>query len=111
MPQVSVTINSRRYEIACDDGQEAHLMRLGAYVDKRVGELVAAVGQVGDARLLVMVSLLLADELADIYSEIETLKTSNKGAAQRQDAEDALTDGIEALASRIESIAARLEQA
>lgn len=111
MPQVNVSINGRRYEIACDNGQEAHLMRLGAYVDKRVGELVAAVGQVGDSRLLVMVSLLLADELADIYSEIETLKGANKGAAQRQDAEDALTDGIETLASRIESIAARLEQA
>ncbi|MEO5336377.1 MAG: cell division protein ZapA [Magnetospirillum sp. WYHS-4] len=111
MAQVIVTVNGRRYEIACDDGQEAHLMRLGAYVDKRVSELIAAVGQVGDARLLVMVSLLLADELADIYSEMEKLKVTNKGAAARMDAEDALGDGLEALASRIEGIAARLEQA
>lgn len=111
MPQVNVTINGRRYEIACDDGQEAHLMRLGAYVDKRVKEMVAAVGQVGDARLLVMCSLLLADELADIYSEVEKMKVTNKSAAARMDAEDVLTDGLENLASRIEGLAARLEQA
>ena len=65
MALVTVTINGRDYEIACDDGQEAHLSRLGTYVDKRIGELVAAVGQVGGARLLVMASLLLADELSD----------------------------------------------
>ncbi len=55
--QVNVEINSRKYQIACDDGQEAHLSRLGSYVDNRIGELVAAVGQIGDARLLVMASL------------------------------------------------------
>ncbi len=52
MAQVTVTINSRKYQIACEDGQEAHLTRLSNYVDKRLGELVAAVGQVGDAQLL-----------------------------------------------------------
>ena len=71
MALVTVTINGRDYEVACDDGQEAHLSRLGTYVDKRVGELTAAVGQVGEARLLVMASLLLADELSDAYSELE----------------------------------------
>ena len=45
MAKVSVTINKRKYEIACDDGQEAHLVRLAQYVDRRVDELVAAVGQ------------------------------------------------------------------
>ena len=48
MAQVDVTINNRAYRIACDDGQEEHLTRLGDYVDGRVQELVSAVGQVGD---------------------------------------------------------------
>ena len=64
MAQVDVAINGRSYQIACDDGQEAHLSQLGQYVDKRVRELVSAVGQIGDSRLLVMASLLIADELA-----------------------------------------------
>ncbi|MBI1986071.1 MAG: cell division protein ZapA, partial [Rhodospirillales bacterium] len=49
MAQLTVSINGRNYQVACDDGQEAHLSRLGTYVDNRVKELVAAVGQVGDA--------------------------------------------------------------
>jgi len=111
MAKVTVTINGRDYEIACDDGQEAHLTRLGAYVDKRIGELVAAVGQAGDARLLVMVSLLLADELSDAYSELEVARAADAGATAKLSAEETLAQGIETLAERIENIAERLEQA
>jgi len=110
MAQVTVTINDRRYNVACDDGQEAHLSRLGGYIDRRVGELVAAVGQIGDAKLLVMVSLLVADELSDAYAEMETLKSGGKGAAAAAEAEGRLGESLEKLSSRIESIAESLEQ-
>ena len=46
MAQVTVSINDRKYTVACDDGQEAHLTRLGGYIDRRVSELVAAVRRV-----------------------------------------------------------------
>ncbi len=110
MSQVMVTINGRNYQIACDDGQEAHLTRLAAYIDKRVGELVAAVGQVGDARLLVMTSLLIADELSDAYSDRDVLKEAGGTAVAHLEAEESLGTGIEAIAQRIEDVAARLEQ-
>ena len=105
MAQVTVTINGRKYEITCDDGQEAHLTRLSEYVDRRVDELVAAVGQVGDARLLVMTSLLVADELSEVYTELESFR----------DETPAPSDGILgagdilSMAKRIESIADKLE--
>ena len=108
MSQVTVQINGRSYQIACDDGQEAHLARLGQYIDNRVQELVAAVGQVGDARLLVMVSLLLADELSDAYSELK-VASANDGAAARLDREENLTTALESVAHRIEIIAESLE--
>lgn len=110
MAQVTVTINDRRYNVACDDGQEAHLTRLGAYIDRRVGELVAAVGQIGDAKLLVMVSLLIADELSDAYAELETLKSGGKGAAAAAAAETRMGESLEKLSERIESIAESLER-
>ena len=109
MPQVTVQINGRSYPIACDEGQEAHLARLGSYIDNRVQELVAAVGQVGDARLLVMVSLLLADELSDAYAELK-VASSNDGAAKRLDREESLTAVLENVAARIETIAETLER-
>ena len=109
MAQVSVTINGRNYQIACDDGQEAHLTRLGNYVDKRISELVASVGQVGDARLLVMASLLVADELSDAYSELDVLRGPGGGGARGEGGEP-LAPRIEKLALRIEDIAKNLEQ-
>ena len=107
MPQVTVEINGRGYQIACDQGQEAHLARLGSYIDNRVRELVAAVGHVGDARLLVMVSLLLADELSDAYAELKVASSSDRVAA-RLDREETLTIALESVASRIETIAESL---
>lgn len=109
MAQVTVTINERKYTVACDDGQEAHLTRLGGYIDKRVTELVAAVGQIGDAKLLVMVSLLVADELSDAYAEMETMKSGGKGAAAAAETEQRVGNSLENIAERIENIAARLE--
>ncbi len=111
MGQVNVEINGRKYQIACDDGQEAHLARLGSYIDNRVDELIAAVGQIGDARLLVMVSLLVADELSDAYSELEVARSADDGANALLNAEEKLSTDIDSLSARIESIAETLEQA
>ena len=109
MPQVSVNINQRSYRIACEVGQEPHLTKLAVFVDKRVGDLVAAVGQIGDTRLMVMTSLLIADEIADLEAELATLREGRAAGAPA--AADAGAAEIEALAGRIEAIAAGLEDA
>lgn len=106
MGQVDITINGRSYEIACDDGQEDHVRQLGDYVDRRVQELIGTVGQVGDARLLVMSSLLVADELSEAYAALEQRPSGSESQAT-----DALAEAIETLAQRVESIAANLETA
>lgn len=111
MGQVTVQINGRKYQIACDEGQEAHLSRLGTYIDSRVSELIAAVGQIGDARLLVMVSLLVADELSDSYAELEVARKADDGASATLAAEELLSSKIDNITNRIESIAVSLEQA
>ena len=110
MARVSVTINGHAYQLACDDGQEASLVRLGSYVDKLVGQLAAAVGQVGDELLLVMASLKVADELSDSLAELEALRARRSGAEELSAANETLTSEIESLAERIENIAARLER-
>ena len=109
MAQVAVTINNRSYRIACDDGQEEHLQRLAQFVDKKVAELVAAVGQIGDTRLLVMASLLVADELSDAYAENEKLKAGSAGGSMSATEEDQLVATIEGYAKKLEDIASRLE--
>jgi len=104
MGQVNISVNGRAYDIACDNGQEEHLERLATVVDERVAGLVTSVGQAGDARLLVMASLLIADELAEAYGDLAKLKDENKtsGGADRA------AEKLNALAARIEGIADRL---
>ncbi|MCR9220904.1 MAG: cell division protein ZapA [Alphaproteobacteria bacterium] len=120
MRQISVTINDRDYAIACDEGQEEHLVALAGYLDKRVRELAASIGQVGHARLLVIAGLLVSDELSDAFAEVEQLKArvaaleAEAKAGAESDAERAVSDGaaaaaLESAAGRIEAIAARLE--
>tara|TARA_R110002072_G_scaffold35177_8_gene104383 strand:+ start:91 stop:441 length:351 start_codon:yes stop_codon:yes gene_type:complete len=106
MPQVDVAINGRTYQIACDDGQEAHLAQLGDYVDRRVKELVAAVGQVGDSRLLVMVSLLIADELAETHADLRQATENAEGSVSVEQLEDRVAEIVDAAAARIEAATA-----
>ena len=115
MPQVDVTINARQYQIACDQGQEDHLAMLAGYVDGRIQELVAAIGQVGDTRLLVMTSLMVADELSEAYATLSEAGLGPPGegvaAITVHDGTAAVAERIAAIAERIENVAAALERA
>jgi cell division protein ZapA len=108
LSEVRVSINGRDYQVACEDGQEQQLEKLARFVDTKMGELIASVGQIGDARLLVMTSLLIADELSDAYKQLEAGAGGN-GASKG--AEDSMATALEACAQSIESIAARLDHA
>jgi cell division protein ZapA len=113
MPLVNVLLNGRAYTIACDDGEEDHVRELGQDLDKRVRELVSSVGQVGEARLLIMAGIIMADELAEALTklqerekEIATLKSDGGLAEQEERAALAL----ESAAARVEAIAASLSR-
>ncbi len=109
MPEISLSINQRNYQVTCDDGQEEHLRRLASHLDERIQGLVGEVGQVGEGRLLVMASLMVADELFEAYKENHALKAAQEGAAEgaAQNGEGAAA-ALETTAQRIEAIAARL---
>jgi cell division protein ZapA len=108
--EVTLTINGRSYTVACDDGQESHLQHLAGHIDRRVGDLIESVGQVGEPRLLVMASLLIADELSDAYTHISELEAGGSAAAPAA-ADPAAVETLESCASRLEAIADRLEGA
>jgi cell division protein ZapA len=108
MPMVPVVVNGRTYDLACDPGQEEQLKRLAGDLAARVERLVAQVGQVGDARLMLMAGLLVADDLASLR------QGSANGADREQPTSgdmDALADAVGDLASRVEAIAGKLEAA
>jgi cell division protein ZapA len=118
MPQVSVTINGRQFRLACEDGEEPHLLRLAEDIDQRISRLRERFGEIGDTRLTVMAALTLADELRDtkerlarMEPELAKLQEANVASAERAvTTQTAITAALNAAAERIESITRRLNQ-
>jgi cell division protein ZapA len=99
MAQVLVTIDNRKYRLACNEGEEARLESLAGVIDEKIGELRASFGEIGDQRLVVMAALTIADSLAEARDAV---------AAERERA-DAATARAEAAASSINQLSERIE--
>jgi|SRR5580698_3551279 cell division protein ZapA len=112
MPLVNVMVNGRAYTIACDEGEEEHLRELATVVDSKAREVLGSVGQVGDARLLLMAALLLADENHALSARVQSASAAPPPPAvdesQTLAAESLAAEALEAAAARIESLAAGL---
>jgi cell division protein ZapA len=118
MSQVSVTINGRQFRMACEDGQEGHLMNLARELDNRIGNLRSKFGEIGDTRLTVMAAITVADELAEAGQRIKRLEEElialqNAQAAisdRNKAARAAVAAALSSAAERIERITKTLNQ-
>lgn len=109
MGQVTLEINGRRFEVACDDGQETRVLALGEDIDRRVRDLTESVGQVGEMRLLLMATLLIADELHEATAAGTTASGGNGAGDDGAGEDENLSRGLENVARRLERIAEQLE--
>ena len=98
MAQVTVTINSREYGIACGDGQEAHIIKLSRMLDEKAKQLTAGNGHINENMLLAMVGLLLADELED----------AKKGVAPSSKTETQIVEKIIEVEKPVEKIVEKI---
>ena len=109
MATVDVIVNGRRHTVQCGDGEEARVRKLAAYVEKKLIDLSQGQPQGADSRLMLMVSLLIADELSDAMDEIKRLQTV---VDQRvREVEQTSAAAVERVAQRLDAIAAELEKA
>ena len=74
MPEVNVEINGRKYRMACEEGQQGHLIGLAERFNAQVEALKGAVGEIGDNRLTVMAGIAVVDELAEAEKRIKALE-------------------------------------
>ncbi len=110
MPQMTIRINGYAYTVGCEDGEEAHLQAMAEQVENRITKIKTAGGQSGEARLLAMASLLMADDLYEMEKELQAVRAGTAPAAPApQDAR--LGRRLGKLAKRAEDIAADLERA
>ena len=119
MAKVSIEINGRKYNLGCDDGEEARLESLGEKLNDRIKLLANQFGQIGDLRLMVMAGISMTDELEELSENLED-QAEKVNADIRRDSQDALAsaqksevtaaDALADAARRIERLAEKLAE-
>jgi cell division protein ZapA len=94
MPEVSVQIANRSYELACGDGEEERVQELAAYVDEKVAELRRQLPGTPEVKLLVFAALILADESREARGIAKAAESARASA----------TDSAETLATALEDL-------
>jgi cell division protein ZapA len=111
MGQVTVTIDSKLFRMACEDGQEEHLESLAASVDRKIHDLRAAFGDIGDQRLTMMAAIALADEAAETNSRLDQMKADVANVQKsRGEESEAIATRDRSLAESLSGLAARIER-
>lgn len=119
MGAVSISVNGRRYNLGCDEGEETRLERLGERLDARVKSLANQFGQIGDQRLLLMASITLMDEYDELagnmearadalVSEIEA--DARSAIAEAESVQASTLEVLEKLADRAEAVLGKLPE-
>lgn len=101
MAQVTLRINGYAYTIGCKDGEERHLEAMGAEVNRRIEGVRAGAGPSGEARMLVMAALLMADDIFELRNKLD---------AAAPGADPKLSRKLNRMAKRAEEIAADMER-
>jgi len=77
---VDIIINNRTYRISCKDGEEDRIKLLASKIDNEVKLLAGKIGQLGEARMILLAALVLLDKFDDNQDKMEEIikQTANK---------------------------------
>jgi cell division protein ZapA len=118
MPEVNVEIAGRKYRMACEEGQQEHLVGLAARFNQSVDGLKGSIGEVGDTRLTVMAGIAVLDELVEAERQISILKQdlanlSRAGediSSESEQLERRFARHLTDVARRIEAVATAIDE-
>ncbi|WP_299962275.1 cell division protein ZapA [uncultured Roseobacter sp.] len=126
MPEVTITIGGRQFDVACQVGEEHYLHTAAKMLDDEAQVLSDQVGRMPEARMLLMAGLMLADKTAsveDSVAEVQAQLTACEAelAALRDSTAEperievpvvpqSVTDTLAELAARAEALAASVEE-
>ena len=121
MAQVTITINKREYAIACENGEEIQILKLGRMLDEKAKVLTDALGHINESQLLAMVGLLMADELTELRKSAQSnvlpqpsiiekeVYVSNLSDEELEDLDEKFSSSLKSLNEAIKSIALNLK--
>lgn len=121
MPNETITIGGKSFEVACQPGEEHFLRAAAAMLDNEASTLISQIGRLPESRMLLMAGLMLADKTAGAEDRVRQLE-AELGTAQAEierlrAAPAAATSGLAPgavermgdLAARAEALAEQLE--
>jgi cell division protein ZapA len=74
MPEVTINIGSRPFQVACQEGEEHFLQSAAALLDHEASTLMDQIGRLPEARMLLMAGLMLADKAAGTDDQLKALE-------------------------------------
>lgn len=74
MPDVTITVGGRQFEVACQPGEEHYLRAAAELLDGEASQLVDQIGRMPESRMLLMAGLLLADKTAGAHDQVRALE-------------------------------------
>jgi cell division protein ZapA len=120
MPEVTIEIGGRRFEVACQDGEEHYLHAAARLLDVEATHLGEQLGRLPESRMLLMAGLMLADKTAGMEDELKALREKVAALESTPPPEPrrvevpvvpaGLTDSLAELAARAEALADRAEE-
>lgn len=127
MPEETITIGGKSFEVACQEGEEHFLQSAAKMLDTEARALTAQIGRLPESRMLLMAGLMLADktagaedrlrvleqELAVARADIERLRAAPKPEPTRVEVPVIPGDVIESmaeLAARAEALAEQIDE-
>ncbi len=82
MAEVEITVGGRNFQVACQEGEEHYLTGAAEMLDREASALVAQIGRLPEARMLLMAGLMLADRTAAFEEKAQAAE--EKLAAQEK---------------------------
>ena len=120
MPDLEITIGGRAFSVACQPGEEHFLRSAAQMLDTEAQPLLAQLGRLPEARMLLMAGLMLADKTAAVEDENRTLKAKlaeieSRPAVEKEKVEvpvipAAVSETLAEIAARAEALAAKVEE-
>jgi len=120
MPDLEITVGGRPFLVSCQPGEEHFLSAAAAMLDTEAQPMIAAMGRLPEAKMLLMTGLMLADRTAAVEDENRQLKAKlaeiearSVPAAQKVEVPvipPQVFETMAEIAARAESLAAKVEE-
>lgn len=121
MPEVSISIGGRSFEVACQAGEEQYLESAAKMLDGEASLLSNQIGRMPEGRMLLMAGLMLADKTAGLEDRLEKAEQEivalRKGGAKAAEVREvrvevvppSIQDVLVRAAERAEALADQLD--